>query len=404
VCTRLKALLVENIHPDASARLAKEGYEVATLPRALGEDELIDALDGVSLLGIRSGTEVTARVLDAATDLVAIGAFCIGVNQIDLAAASRRGIAAFNAPFSNTRSVVELALAEIIAMARRLPEKNAQMHAGLWDKSAAGAHEVRGRRLGIVGYGNIGTQLSVLAENLGMSVYFYDVADKLALGNARRCSTLTELLESVETVTLHVDGRPGNHGFFGEAEFAAMRPRSLFLNLSRGFVVDHGALRRNIESGHLAGAAIDVYPEEPKSRGEEFVSELRGLPNVILTPHVGGSTLEAQQDIGEFVAGKLADYMSSGATSLSVNLPEIALGGTSGAHRLVHLHQNVPGVLAAINGVLAQHGVNVEGQLLRTRDELGYVLTDIGSEYSKGVLDELQAMPVTIRLRTLRSP
>jgi D-3-phosphoglycerate dehydrogenase len=404
VCTRLKALLVENIHPDASARLAKEGYEVATLPRALGEDELIDALDGVSLLGIRSGTEVTARVLDAATDLVAIGAFCIGVNQIDLAAASRRGIAVFNAPFSNTRSVVELALAEIIAMARRLPEKNAQMHAGLWDKSAAGAHEVRGRRLGIVGYGNIGTQLSVLAENLGMSVYFYDVADKLALGNARRCSTLTELLESVETVTLHVDGRPGNHGFFGEAEFAAMRPRSLFLNLSRGFVVDHGALRRNIESGHLAGAAIDVYPEEPKSRGEEFVSELRGLPNVILTPHVGGSTLEAQQDIGEFVAGKLADYMSSGATSLSVNLPEIALGGTSGAHRLVHLHQNVPGVLAAINGVLAQHGVNVEGQLLRTRDELGYVLTDIGSEYSKGVLDELQAMPVTIRLRTLRSP
>ena len=404
MCTRLKALLVENIHADASARLAKEGYEVSTLPRALGEDELIDALDGVSLLGIRSGTEVTARVLDAATDLVAIGAFCIGVNQIDLAAASRRGIAVFNAPFSNTRSVVELALAEIIAMARRLPEKNAQMHAGLWDKSAAGAHEVRGRRLGIVGYGNIGTQLSVLAENLGMSVYFYDVADKLALGNARRCSTLTELLESVETVTLHVDGRPGNHGFFGEAEFAAMRPRSLFLNLSRGFVVDHAALRRNIESGHLAGAAIDVYPEEPKGRGDEFVSELRGLPNVILTPHIGGSTLEAQQDIGDFVAGKLADYMSSGATSLSVNLPEIALGATSGAHRLVHLHQNVPGVLAAINGVLAQHGVNVEGQLLRTRDELGYVLTDIGSEYSKGVLDELQAMPVTISLRTLRSP
>ena len=404
MCTRLKALLVENIHADASARLAKEGYEVSALPRALGEDELIDALDGVSLLGIRSGTEVTARVLDAATDLVAVGAFCIGVNQIDLAAASRRGIAVFNAPFSNTRSVVELALAEIIAMARRLPEKNAQMHAGLWDKSAAGAHEVRGRRLGIVGYGNIGTQLSVLAENLGMSVYFYDVADKLALGNARRCSTLTELLESVETVTLHVDGRPGNHGFFGEAEFAAMRPRSLFLNLSRGFVVDHAALRRNIESGHLAGASIDVYPEEPKGRGDEFVSELRGLPNVILTPHIGGSTLEAQQDIGDFVAGKLADYMSSGATSLSVNLPEIALGATSGAHRLVHLHQNVPGVLAAINGVLAQHGVNVEGQLLRTRDELGYVLTDIGSEYSKGVLDELQAMPVTISLRTLRSP
>ncbi len=325
MCTRLKALLVENIHPDASARLSKAGYEVSTLSRALGEDELIEALDGVSLLGIRSTTEVTERVLAAARDLVAIGAFCIGTNQIDLAAASRRGIAVFNAPFSNTRSVVELALAEIIAMARRLPEKNAQMHDGIWDKSAAGAHEVRGRKLGIVGYGNIGTQLSVLAENLGMSVYFYDIADKLALGNARRCSTLTELLESVETVTLHVDGRPSNHGFFGDEEFARMRPRSLFLNLSRGFIVDHAALRRNIESGHLAGAAVDVYPEEPKGRGDEFVSELRGLPNVILTPHIGGSTQEAQQDIGEFVANKLADYVATGATSLSVNLPEIAL-------------------------------------------------------------------------------
>src|ERR1700724_1634050 len=312
-----RALLVENIHPDASARLAKEGYEVSTLPSALGEDELIDALRGVHLLGIRSGPQVSARALDQATDLVAIGAFCIGVNQIDLAAASRRGVAVFNAPFSNTRSVVELALAEIIAMARRLPEKTAQMHAGAWDKSAAGSHEVRGRRLGIVGYGNIGTQLSVLAENLGMSVYFYGVADKLAIGNARRCSTLQELLESVEAVTLHVDGRAGNHGFFGEAEFALMRPRSLFLNLSRGFVVDHAALRRHVESGHIAGAAIDVFPKEPKANGEEFVSELRGLPNVILTPHIGGSTEEAQLDIGEFVSGKLVDFAEGGATAMS---------------------------------------------------------------------------------------
>ena len=398
-----KVLLLENIHLDAVERLAKEGYHIEALERGLNEDELIRAVRDVQLLGIRSGTTITERVLDAAPGLVAIGAFCIGTNQIDLAAASRRGIAVFNAPFSNTRSVVELALAEIIAMARRLPVKNTQMHAGVWDKSAKGAHEVRGRRLGIVGYGNIGTQLSVLAENLGMSVYFYDIADKLALGNARRCSTLRELLEAVETVTLHVDGRAGNHGFFGEAEFAAMRPRSLFLNLSRGFVVDHGALRRAIESGHIAGAAIDVFPREPKGRGEEFVSELRGLPNVILTPHVGGSTEEAQQDIGEFVAGKLADYVVSGSTSLSVNLPALSLPVAVGAHRLVHIHKNVPGVLASINRVLADHGVNVEGQMLRTREEYGYVLTDIGSEYSDEVLAELRAMPVTIRLRTLRS-
>jgi len=398
----MRALLLENIHPDASARLAKEGYEVETRPGALGEDELIAAVREVTMLGIRSGTQVTARVLAAAPRLAAVGAFCIGVSQVDLAAASARGVAVFNAPFSNTRSVVELALAEIIALARRLPEKAAQMHAGGWDKSAVGAHEVRGRRLGIVGYGNIGTQLSVLAESLGMSVCFYDIADKLALGNARRCSTLAELLESADVVSLHVDGRDGNRGFFGAAEFAAMRPRSLFLNLSRGFVVDHGALHHAIESGHLAGTAIDVHPDEPKGTGEEFASQLRGLPNVILTPHIGGSTEEAQQDIGEFVAGKLADYLASGATKLSVNLPQLALPVAPGTHRLLHLHHNVPGVLAAVNRVLAEHGVNVEGQLLRTRDDLGYVLTDIGTEYSTDVLAELRAMPVTIRLHTLR--
>jgi D-3-phosphoglycerate dehydrogenase / 2-oxoglutarate reductase len=398
-----RALLLENIHPDATARLTKAGYEVRTMPRALGEDELIKALPGVRLLGIRSQTQVTERVLDSAPDLLTVGAFCIGTNQIDLAAAARRGVAVFNAPFSNTRSVVELAIAEIISMARRLPEKNAKMHAGVWDKSARGAHEVRGRKLGIVGYGNIGTQLSVIAESLGMAVYFYDIADKLAIGNARRCSSLEELLESVETVTLHVDGRAGNHGFFGETEFARMRPRSLFLNLSRGFVVDHAALRRHIESGHIAGAAIDVFPAEPKGNGEEFVSELRGLDNVILTPHIGGSTEEAQQDIGEFVSGKLIDFAEGGATALSVNMPPVALPAVPGTHRLVHLHKNVPGVLAAINRVLAEHGVNVEGQLLRTRDEFGYVITDIGTTYSDEVLDELRAMDVTVRLRTIES-
>ena len=398
-----RALLLENIHPDATARLTKAGYEVRTMPRALGEEELIEALQGVSLLGIRSQTHVTERVLAGAPELLAVGAFCIGTNQVDLAAAAKRGVAVFNAPFSNTRSVVELAIAEIISLARRLPEKNARMHAGVWDKSARGAHEVRGRKLGIVGYGNIGTQLSVIAESLGMTVYFYDIADKLAIGNARRCSTLEELLESVETVTLHVDGRVGNHGFFGEDEFARMRPRSLFLNLSRGFVVDHAALRRHIESGHIAGAAIDVFPAEPRANGEEFVSELRGLNNVILTPHVGGSTEEAQQDIGEFVSGKLIDFAEGGATAMSVNMPSVALPAVPGTHRLVHLHRNVPGVLATINRVLAEHGVNVEGQLLHTRDELGYVITDIGTTYSDEVLDQLRAMDVTIRLRTIES-
>jgi len=398
-----RALLLENIHPDASARLTKAGFQVETLPRALGEDKLIEAVRGVSLLGIRSQTQVTERVLAASGDLIAVGAFCIGTNQVDLGAAARRGVPVFNAPFSNTRSVVELAIAEIISLARRLPEKNAKMHAGDWDKSAKGAHEVRGRRLGIVGYGNIGTQLSVIAESLGMSVYFYDIADRLAIGNARRCSTLDELLESSETVTLHVDGRAGNQGFFGEEEFARMRPRSLFLNLSRGFVVDHGALRRHIESGRIAGAAIDVFPREPKSNGEEFVSELRDLQNVILTPHIGGSTEEAQQDIGEFVSGKLADYAASGATAMSVNMPHVALPAIPGTHRLVHLHKNVPGVLASINRVLADHGVNVEGQLLRTRDDLGYVVTDIGTSYTAEVLNELRAMDVTIRLRTIET-
>jgi D-3-phosphoglycerate dehydrogenase len=399
-----RALLLENIHPDAIARLTKAGYQVETRAGALSEDELVAALPGISLLGIRSRTNVTAEVFSApqAADLVAVGAFCIGVNQIDLAAASTAGVAVFNAPFSNTRSVVELVLAEIISLARRLPEKNAKLHLGEWDKSASGSHEVRGRKLGIVGYGNIGAQLSVLAENLGMSVYFYDIADKLAMGNARRCTTLDELLETAETVTLHVDGRPGNSGLFGAAEFARMQPRSLFLNLSRGFVVDHDALASNIESGHIAGAAIDVFPEEPKAKGDEFVSVLRGLPNVILTPHVGGSTEEAQQDIGEFVAGKLLDYEAAGATSLSVNLPGIALPSAVGTNRLVHIHQNVPGVLASINRVLADHHVNVEAQMLGTRDEIGYAITDIGTEYPPEVLSHLEEMDVTISLRTIR--
>jgi D-3-phosphoglycerate dehydrogenase len=394
-------LLLENVHPDAAAALTSEGFEVETVKSALDPVELASRLEGVTLLGIRSKTDVTEEALEHADSLLAIGAFCIGTNQIDLPAASARGIAVFNAPFSNTRSVVELAIAEIIALTRRLTQKNADMHAGVWDKSAVGAHEIRGRRIGIVGYGNIGAQLSVLAEALGMSVSFYDTADKLALGNARRCDSLGELLGSCDIVTLHVDGRATNADMFGEEQFALMREGSLFLNLSRGFVVDHEALRRHLESGHIAGAAVDVFPEEPKAQGDEFVSVLRDLPNVILTPHIGGSTEEAQQDIGRYVAAKLRDYVVDGTTTMSVNLPHLALPARPDAHRIVHLHQNVPGVLATINGVLAEHKVNIEGQLLGTRGDLGYAITDIAVDYPPGVSDDLAAMPETVRLRVL---
>jgi D-3-phosphoglycerate dehydrogenase len=397
----VRALLLENIHPDAVTVLTGAGLSVDVADRAFSESELVAALDGVELLGIRSKTDVTAAALAAAPDLLAIGAFCIGTNQIDLDSASTRGVAAFNAPFSNTRSVVELALAEIIALTRGLTQKDRDMHAGIWDKSAAGAHEIRGRRLGIIGYGNIGAQLSVLAESLGMSVAFFDTADKLALGNAKRCGSLDELLACSDIVSLHVDGRSSNRDIFGADQFARMPAGSLFLNLSRGFVVDHAALRANIESGHLAGAAVDVFPHEPAGRGEEFVSDLRGLDNVILTPHIGGSTEEAQQDIGRYVAGKMRDFVVDGATTMSVNLPHLALPPRPDGHRIAHLHHNVPGVLASINGLLADHKVNIEAQLLGTRGDLGYVLTDVSVDYPPGVLDALAGMDETVRVRLL---
>jgi D-3-phosphoglycerate dehydrogenase / 2-oxoglutarate reductase len=396
-----RVLLLENIHPDAEVILRSAGFEVESVSSALDEDELIARIGPVGLLGLRSKTQVTQRVLDAAANLVAVGAFCIGTNQIDLNAASERGITVFNAPFSNTRSVVELAIAEIIAMTRRLTEKNSKMHKGVWDKSADGAHEVRGRTLGIIGYGNIGTQLSVLAENLGIRVLYYDTADKLALGLARRCTSIKELLAESDIVTLHVDGRASNDSMFGEEQFAAMRTGSLFLNLSRGFVVDYAALSAHIKSGHIAGAAVDVFPVEPKGRGDEFVSELRGLPNVILTPHIGGSTEEAQQDIGRFVATKFRDFVLDGATAMSVNLPGLALPQAPDTSRLVIIHHNVPGVMATINGVLAEHKVNVEAQLLGTRGELGYVVTDISANYTDEMLDQLRTLPETVRLRVL---
>lgn len=397
----LRALLLENIDEQGVNLLRGAGWDVSTVSRSLSEQDLLERLEGVQILGIRSKTRLTERVFEHARDLIAVGAFCIGTDQIDLEAASRAGVCVFNAPFSNTRSVVELVLGEIIALYRRLPGKVANMHRGVWDKAATGSHEIRGRRLGIVGYGKIGSQLSVLAENLGLTVRFYDIQDRLALGNARQCSSLDELLGESDVVTLHVDGRPGNSGLFGEREFSLMQEGSLFLNLSRGFVVDHAALRRHLESGHLAGAAVDVFPTEPLGRGDEFQSELRGLDNVILTPHIGGSTEEAQRDIGQYVGSKLREYVERGNTSLSVNFPELVLPGAHSGRRLCHLHSNVPGVLAKVNSVLAGEDVNVDAQLLGTRGHLGYLITDVGHTCSPGVVDRLQALEETVRLRVL---
>ncbi|MGN6782656.1 MAG: phosphoglycerate dehydrogenase [Marmoricola sp.] len=395
----MKALLLENIHPRATEVFGAAGIEVETRPGSLSEDDLIEALRGVQLLGLRSNTNLTARVVEN-SDLLAVGAFCIGTNQIDLQATAARGIAAFNAPYSNTRSVVELVIGEIIALARRLAEKNEKMHAGVWDKSAAGSHEVRGRVLGIVGYGNIGAQLSVVAEAFGFRVIFFDTADRLAHGNARRVATLDELLAQADVVTLHVDGRPGNAGLFGAEQFAKMKPRAMFINASRGMVVDDVALREHILSGHIAGAALDVFPVEPKRQGDPFESVLRGLDNVILTPHVGGSTQEAQEEIGGFVSTKLVSYVQGGSTANSVNLPEVQVHN-DGAHRITHLHQNVPGVLAHVVTVLGESGANILSQQLATRGEQGYAVIDVEAPLSDEVLKTLSAMPPAIRVRAL---
>ncbi|GAA4378979.1 phosphoglycerate dehydrogenase [Nocardioides caricicola] len=404
----MKVLLLENIHPVAVEILEARGFDVELRAGSLSEDELVAALSpqdgpGVNLLGIRSNTHITPRVLDAATDLQAIGCFCIGTNQVDLAAATERGVAVFNAPFSNTRSVVELVIGEIIVLARRLAEKTEKMHAGVWDKSAKGSHEVRGRTLGIVGYGNIGTQLSNLAESMGLRVIFFDTADRLAHGNARRMRSLDDLLAEADVVSIHVDGRPGNAGMFGAEQFAKMKPRSLFINASRGMVVDDVALRENILSGHIAGAALDVFPVEPKAQGDAFESVLRGLDNVILTPHVGGSTQEAQEEIGYFVSGKFVGFALEGRTELSVNLPSVQAPQLHSGHRIGYLHHNVPGVLAGINGILADSGDNITAQYLSTRGEQGYVVTDTPDPLPDEALAKLAESEHTIWLRTWES-
>lgn len=398
---RINVLLLENVHPVAVALLKSEGFNVEVYHAALTEDELCEKIKNVSVLGIRSKTQVTARVLENANRLMAIGAFCIGTNQIDLVNATKKGVAVFNAPFSNTRSVVELAIADMIMLIRNIFDKSVKMHKGVWDKSAKGSFEVRGKKLGLIGYGNIGTQLSVIAESLGMKVLYYDVEERLSLGNAVKCRTMKEVLEQADVISLHVDGRPSNANLIGAKEFDLMKKGVIFINLSRGHIVDIDALRENILNGKVAGCAIDVFPQEPVSNAEEFVSVLRGLPNTILTPHIGGSTLEAQENIGNYVPGKIIDYINTGSTSNSVSFPNITLPILENAHRLIHIHNNVPGILAKINQVLAENDINIVGQYLKTNELIGYVITDIDKKYDKEVIAKLKAIEHTIKFRML---
>lgn len=396
-----RALLLENIHTDAVALLKKNGFAVTTHPKAMSETELTEAIKGVSYLGIRSKTKVTQAVLAAADALEVIGAFCIGTNQIDTEACTKQGIAVFNAPYSNTRSVVELVVGEMIMLLRKVTDKSRGAHEGVWDKSASGCYEIRGKKLGIVGYGNIGSQLSVVAEALGMQVGFFDIAEKLTLGNAQRFKSQKALLEWADIVTMHVDGRKENKHIIDAAAFKAMKKGSYFLNLSRGHVVDIDALAAALKKGHIAGAAVDVFPHEPSGNDESFKTPLQGLPNVILTPHVGGSTEEAQYSIGQYVATRFIEYRDNGMTPLSVNFPEIQMPRTPRSVRLVHVHKNVPGMLAHINQELAARKINVVGQSLKTNELIGYALTDFEGASSAALMDAMRAIPGTIAARLL---
>ena len=397
---RIKVLLLENVHPEAFKKLSKDGFSVELVKTSLDETSLIEKIKGVHVLGIRSKTQLTQKVLEAADKLMAVGAFCIGTTQIDLDACKNKGVVVFNAPYSNTRSVVELAIGEIIMLMRSIFPRSTEIHNGQWNKTAANAREVRGKNLGIVGYGNIGKQLSVLAEAMGMHVYFYDVNDQLSIGNATKCDHLNELLELSDVVSLHIDDNKANKDFFNKDAFDAMKPGALLVNLSRGFVVNIEALVGALKSGHLGGAAVDVYPEEPISNGA-FVTALQGMENVILTPHIGGSTEEAQRDIANFVPNKIMEYMNSGNTVDAVNFPNIRLPKQQNSHRFLHIHKNVPGIMAKINEVLASFDMNISGQFLSTDAQVGYVISDLDKDYNKEVIKALKEIPNTIKFRVL---
>lgn len=406
--SKIHAVLLEGVHPVARERLEAEGFKVTCAEKAMEGAALKRAVADAHLLGIRSKTEVTPDVLAAAPRLLAVGAFCIGVNQIALPEARRRGVAVFNSPFSNTRSVAELTIAEIIALHRRLLDQSVRMHLGEWDKSAAGAHEIRGRTLGIVGYGHIGSQVSVMAEAMGMRVVFFDIIPKLALGNARPCRSLEELLKLADVVTLHVPATPRTERLLGKAQLRQMKRGAFVINNARGSVVDLAALASAIKDGHLAGAALDVFPVEPAGKGERFSAEVQGLPNVILTPHVGGSTEEAQASIAEDVVGKLLAYVNNGSTTGSVNLPVVDLpdqaADTQRRYRVLHVHRNVPGVLSQINAACAELKINIAAQYLQTREDVGYVVLDINpveKARSQQIKSRLERIGETIRVRML---
>ncbi len=400
--SKIKFLLLEGIHPSALQVLQRAGYtNVETVSGALDAEALQQKIADVHFVGIRSRTQLTEAIFQAAPKLVGVGCFCIGTNQVDLNAARERGVVVFNAPYSNTRSVAELVLGEAILLLRGIPAKNASAHRGGWLKTADNAFEIRGKTLGIVGYGSIGTQLSVLAESLGMQVVFHDVVTKLPLGNARQAASLQELLSVSDIVSLHVPELPSTHGMVGAAQIAAMKQGSILINASRGTVVDIDALASALTAGQLLGAAIDVFPVEPKSNKDEFQSVLRGMDNVILTPHIGGSTMEAQANIGLEVAEKLVKYSDNGTTTSAVNFPEVALPEHPGHNRILHVHQNRPGVLMAINQVFADNGINVAGQYLRTDEKVGYVVIDVDTQSSALALEKLSQIAGTIRCRVL---
>lgn len=400
--TKIKFLMLEGIHDSAIEALARVGYtHLVCHPKALPEERLLEEIADAHFVGIRSRTQLTEKVLARAPKLVAIGCFCIGTNQVDLGAAARMGIPVFNAPFSNTRSVAELVIAEVVLLLRRIPERTAAAHRGEWQKTAYGSYECRGKTLGVVGYGNIGMQVGVLAESLGMRVIYFDIKSKLPIGNAQPVPTLDALLKESHVLSLHVPQDEKTDRLIGANEIAKMRPGAMLVNASRGNVVDIDDLANALRSNQLGGAAIDVFPVEPKSNNDSFESPLRGIDNCILTPHIGGSTQEAQANIGVEVAEKLAHYSDNGTTVSAVNFPEVALPEHQGKHRLLHVHDNVPGIMSAINAVFSENDVNVSGQYLQTRGDTGYVVIDIEANYSEAVLDRLSAIPGTLRCRVL---